>query len=159
MKNLTIIAAIGKNYELGKDNKLLWRIPEDLSFFKKETINKPIIMGRKTLESLPHLLPKRKHIILSCKDIDIDGVITCHNKEELINYLNNIKEEAMVIGGASIYNLLIDDCNRMLLTEIDKEYDADVYFPRFNKEEWDKNILSTHEYEKIKYKHIEYKRK
>lgn len=70
MKNITMIAAIGKNNELGKKNDLIWHFSEDMRFFREQTINKPIIMGRKTLESLPKLLPKRKHIVLSRRSND-----------------------------------------------------------------------------------------
>ena len=135
MNNLTIIAAIGKNNELGYKNGLIWRLKEDMKFFKENTIGKPIVMGRKTLESLPKLLPNRTHIVLTHQDIVIPGVIIIHSKEELFNLIKD--EEVMIIGGESIYKMFIDDVDKMLLTEIDKEYkDADAYFPEFNKDNW-----------------------
>lgn len=158
--NLTLIAAIGKNGEIGKNNDLIWHLKEDLKFFRKNTINKQIVMGRKTLESLPKLLPKRKHLVLTHQDLDIEGVKTFKSKEELLEYLKEYDEEIMIIGGASIYSEFIDLANRMLLTEIDAEYlEADKFFPEYNKEEWKYEILDTNEENNIEYKHIEYVRK
>ena len=133
LNNLTIIAAIGKNNELGKNNTLIWRFKEDMQFFKNNTIGKPIIMGRKTLESLPKLLPGREHIVLTNSNIDIDGITIFHSKEELLEYVSSFDKEFMVIGGASIYQQFIDCSSKMLLTEFDAEdKSADVYFPKIN---------------------------
>lgn len=160
MKNITIIAAIGKNNELGKDNDLIWRIPEDLKFFKENTINKPIVMGLNTFYSLPKLLPNRKHIVLSFNDVCLDPqVVVLHNIEELLNYISSLDEEIMIIGGASIYKQMINYADKMLLTQINKTADADVYFPEFSLSDWDKNEISNHMYEDIEYKHVEYIRK
>ena len=157
--NLTLIAAIGKNNELGKDNTLIWRFKEDMKFFKENTMNKPIIMGRKTLESLPKLLPGREHIVLTKSNLDIDGVKVFHSKDELLDYVSHFDREFMVIGGASIYEQFIDNADQMLLTEIDAEAPADVYFPKIRQDEWYKKDL----YEVIEkdtlFKHVLYKRK
>lgn len=158
MNNLTIIAAIGKNNELGYNNNLIWRFKEDMKFFKKNTIGKTIVMGRKTLDSLPKLLPDRNHIVLTHKDIEIPGVIIIHSKEELFNLIKD--EEIMIIGGASIYKMFIDDIDKMLLTEIDEYFkDADAYFPKFDKNNWHKKVLSRKKENNIPYNHIEYIRK
>ena len=114
MNNLTIIAAVGKNNELGYKNKLIWKLKEDMKFFKDKTIVKPIVMWRKTLESLPKLLPNRTHIVLTHQDIEIPGVIIIHNKEELFKLIKD--EEIMIIGGESIYKLFINDVDKILLT-------------------------------------------
>ena len=161
MNNLILIGAIGKNNELGKNNKLIWYLPEDLKFFKEQTINHPIVMGYNTFISLPKLLEKRKHIVLTTKNITLpEGVITFNNKESILNYAKENNEDIFIIGGASIYREFINDSDRMILTEIDStDKEADVYFPDFNKKEWEKNIISEHEYKNIKYKHILYKRK
>ena len=98
--NITLIAAIGKNHELGKDNSLIWSIPEDLKFFRDNTIGKPIIMGLNTLNSLPRLLPNRRHIVLTHREISLDSsIIVFHSIEELLRYLETLDEEVMVIGG------------------------------------------------------------
>ena len=87
MDNLSIVAAIGKNRELGKDNQLLWKIPEDLAFFKDLTWNKNIIMGRKTFYSLPKKLSKRKHIVIIKQNIKLDDdILVFHNINDLLNY-------------------------------------------------------------------------
>lgn len=154
---IILIAAIGKNYELGKDNHLIWRISEDLDFFKKITMGKKIVMGRKTFESLPKMLPGRKNIVLSRSNtIFPEEVILYHSLEEL---LENEKEDFVVIGGEQIYKLFLDYATRMYLTEINaSEMTADAYFPKFKEEEWEKNVLSEY-HEPLSYKHIEYIKK
>ncbi len=161
MKNLTIIAAIGKNNELGLNNNLIWKFKEDMNFFKENTMGKSIVMGRKTLESLPNLLPGRKHLVISKKmDEDLNGEVKVFSSiENFIEYALSQDEEIMVIGGASIYKELLPYSDRMLLTEVDDEHLADAFFPEFNKDEWERTILSEQEEQGIKYKHLEYKRK
>ena len=158
MKNLTLIAAIGKNRELGYNNDLIWHFKEDMKFFKENTMGKPIIMGRKTLESLPRLLPGRKHIVLTHQDINISGVIIVHSKEELYDVIKS-EEEAMVIGGASIYQMFIDDASKMLLTHIYDEKKADVFFPKFNQDDYEKQLLGLSEENDTMFEHILYKKK
>lgn len=161
MNNLILIGAIGKNNELGKNNGLIWYLPGDLKFFKENTINHTIVMGYNTFVSLPKLLVKRKHIVLTTKNISFpDGVIVYNNKESVIEYAKNTNEDIFIIGGASVYKEFISVSDRLLLTEIDATCkDADVYFPEFNKDEWNKDIISENEYNDIKYKHVLYKRK
>lgn len=160
MKNITMIAAVGKNLELGKDNELLWRIPEDLQFFKQQTVGKKIVMGKKTLDSLPGLLPKRTHIVLTHQEIEpSERLIVFHDITELKAYLQQLREEVMIIGGAQIYQQFIDDADKLVLTEIDGEKEADVYFPSFDKNEWNQEVLCEHQHEDIKYKHLVYTRK
>ena len=161
MKNITMIAAIGKNRELGKNNDLIWHLKEDMKFFKDQTMGKPIVMGRKTFESLPKLLPGRKHIILTKQKLDVpEEVLLFHNKEDVLDYIKSYQEEVMIIGGASIYKEFLEDSNKLVLTEIDDEdKKADTYFPYFDKNEWLKEELSQVEENNIKYKHIIYTRK
>ena len=104
MDNLSLIAAIGKNNELGKNNDLIWHLPSDLKYFKKVTSGKAIIMGRKCFESLPGLLPNRTSIILtSNRNFTIDGAIIMHEVNDVLDYVKNKKEECFIIGGAKIY--------------------------------------------------------
>ena len=162
MKNVTIIAAIGKNRELGKNNDLIWHLPDDLKFFKENTIGKPIVMGLNTLKSLPRKLKDRKYIILTNQEYDFDeDMVVIDSLDKLINYMDNNNEEFMIIGGASIYTQLLPYSDKLILTEIDEEdKDADVYFPYFDKKEWNSEVLSEHKTEdNIKYKHLVYKRK
>ena len=119
MDNLNLISAIGKNNELGKDNKLLWHIPEDLKFFKNITLNKNIIMGINTYQN-----------INLDKDIKI-----FNNLNTLLKYCSATKEEFFVIGGAQIYEQMLNYVSKMYLTEILTTKEADVYFPSFKKED------------------------
>lgn len=162
MKNVTIIAAIGKNRELGRKNDLIWHLPDDLKFFKENTIGKPVVMGLNTLRSLPRKLKDRQYIVLTNEDVELDKeIILVKSMDELLDEIKRREEEVMIIGGASIYKQMIDYADKMLLTEVDAEcFDADVYFPDFNKEEWDSEVLSTNKTEDdISYKHLVYKRK
>lgn len=135
---LSIIVAIAKNNAIGKDNKLLWHLPDDLKRFKKFTTGHNIIMGRKTFESLGRVLPNRHHIIL-CNDaemnIDDENVEILDDISKLENYINS-EEENFVIGGATMYKLLMPYAKKMYITEIDKEFDGDVYFPEISADEW-----------------------
>ena len=160
MANLTIIACVGKNRGIGKDNELIYHFKEDMKFFKEHTMGKKMIMGRKTLESLPHLLPGREHLVLTRNNLNIDGVKVFHSKEEILEYLENIDEEVMVIGGSSIYKEFINIADKMLITLIDKEYnDADTYFPIIDNNEWDKEVLNNINENDINYEHVLYTRK
>ena len=138
MENVSMIAAIGKNNELGKDNKLIWNLPADLKRFQELTTGHTIIMGRKTFESLGRVLPNRKHIIL-CNDMEMnienEAVEVLESIEDLKPYIED-SEEHFVIGGATIYRLLMPYANKMYITEIDQEFEGDVSFPEINKEEW-----------------------
>lgn len=160
MDNLSIVAAIGKNNELGKDNKLIWTIPEDLKFFQALTLNKNIIMGRKTFYSLPKKLLKRKYIVLTKQKINLDeDILVFHSIEDLLNYCKNSQEEFYVIGGASIYAELMDYVKKMYLTEIDATSIADAYFPEFKEDEWEKDVLISSKYQDINYKRLVYTKK
>ena len=125
---LSIIVAKAKNNAIGKNNQLIWHLPEDLKRFKKLTTGHNIIMGRKTIESLGRVLPNRHHIIM-CNDaelnIDDENVEVLKDISMLDKYINS-KEESFVIGGATMYKLLMPYCNKMYITEIDKDFDGDV---------------------------------
>lgn len=158
--NISLIAAIGKNNELGKNGDLIWKIKEDMKFFKETTMNHPIVMGRITFESLPKVLPGRKNIVISNSEIDNKKIEIYKSIKEFLTKYEKYKQEIFIIGGATIYNEFINLSNKMYLTEIDEEdKDADVYFPKFNINEWEKEILSSNEENNIKYKHVLYKRK
>ncbi len=163
MKNVTMIAAIGKNNELGKNNDLIWKFKEDMQFFKEQTMGKTMAMGYKTFYSLRggKPLPGRKHIVLTSRNLEENPqIIIVRSLEELLKYIEEYKEEVMIIGGASIYKAMLEYADKLVLTEIDAEdKEADAFFPEFNKEEWNNEILSEHEENNIKYKHLVYKRK
>lgn len=160
MNTLTIIAAIGKNNELGYKNDLIWHLPDDLKFFREKTTGKTIVMGYNTFLSLPKLLPNRKHIVLSSDNLDIKDVTSFTNLEDLIKFIKEIEEEVFIIGGASIYKQFIGLVDKMYLTEVESEFkEADVYFPEFNKDEWERIELLENENNNIRFKHIEYRKK
>lgn len=167
MKNLSIIAAIGKNNELGKGNHLIWRTKEDMKFFRDKTLNHHIIMGRKTYESLPHFLSNRTNIVITNSDICFpESIIKYNDIDLLLEYLEKLDDQAFVIGGAQIYSRLIDYTNEIFLTEFDASCsDADVYFPKFDKSKFEEIILGSYEEllensdKKIKYLRKEYRRK
>ena len=161
MKNITMIAAIGRNGELGKNNQLIWSLKKDLKFFKEQTMGKPIVMGRKTLESLPKMLPGRQHIVLTHSNLEVDpSIIVIHSKQELLDFIEQYQKEVMIIGGASIYQTFLEDANKLILTEIDAEdKKADVYFPYFNKSEWNREEIGHGEENTIHFKHMVYTKK
>ena len=135
---LSIIVAKAKNNVIGKNNKLLWHISDDLKRFKELTTNHTIIMGRKTFESLGRVLPNRKHIVFSNNPdfkVDDENVEVVHSMLQIQEYIES-EEETFVIGGAIIYNLLMPYVKKMYVTEIDKEFEGDTFFPRINEETW-----------------------
>lgn len=137
--SFSIIAAIGKNRELGKKGGLVFQIPGDLKFFKQTTLGFPIVMGRTTFLSLPKMLPGRKHYVLSPDEEPTfpKKVTVLHNLQEFINEHKNDEQEYFVIGGGSIYQQFLPYCNKLYLTEVDGEdKEADVYFPEFGKNEY-----------------------
>ena len=135
---LSIIVAIANDNVIGKDNKLIWHIPEDLKHFKEITSGHKIIMGRRTFESLGRILPNRKHIIL-CNDMEMDlddeNVEILEDISMLDKYINS-DEECFVIGGATIYKLLMPYSNKMYITKINQDFEGDVYFPEIKDDEW-----------------------
>ncbi len=161
--NLSIIAAVGKNNELGKNNDLIWHFKNDMKFFKETTIGHHMIMGRKTFQSLPKLLEGRKHLVLTRSQLQFpEEVDVFKSVEEFLETYKNSEEEVFDIGGASIYKELLDYASKLYLTEIEAEFpDADVYFPNFNKEDFDREELTHFQDEKTKinYKHVLYKRR
>ena len=155
---ISIIAAIGKNNELGLNNDLIWHLPNDLKFFKEKTLNQNIVMGYNTFVSLGRVLPSRKHIVLSFEKVRLPlEVIQFNNLEDLNNYIKD--KDVFIIGGASMYKQFIDKADRLYLTEIDDNHKADVYFPNFDKSLFDKKILGTNSDNGINYTFTLYERK
>ena len=152
---ISMIAAVGKNRELGIDNRLIWKIPRDMKFFRDTTMGHKVIMGRKTYESLPGYLPGREMIVLDFNKVE-GNVSTMYSVEEVLdNYLDS-PEEVFIIGGASIYKQFIKYATRLYLTEIDESHFADVYFPEFNKRNWSREIITSGEWENIKFTMCKY---
>ncbi|MBQ3145851.1 MAG: dihydrofolate reductase [Clostridia bacterium] len=158
---LSIIVAIANENVIGKDNQLIWYLPEDLKRFKEITSGHKIIMGRKTFESLGRVLPNRKHIIL-CNDMEMDieneNVEVLDDISKLDKYINS-DEECFVIGGATIYKLLMPYANKMYITKINQSFEGDVWFPEIKEDIWKeiskekgiKNEANPYDYEYITY--------
>lgn len=134
---MNLIAAVSGNWGIGKDNKLLFNIPEDMKFFKAMTMNKVVVMGRKTLESFPKKspLPKRTNIVLSRnKEYSPEGVTVCHTPEELLKEVKKYNsEDVFVIGGEQIYRMLIPFCKRAYITNVHCEAESDSFMPDFSR--------------------------
>ena len=138
---MNLIAAVDKNWAIGKNNKLLVSIPEDMKFFRETTTGKVVVMGRKTLESFPNGLPlkNRTNIVLTTdRGYQAKGAILVYSIEELLEELKKYpSEDIYVIGGESIYKQLVDYCDVAHITKIDYAYEADSWFPNLDeKEEW-----------------------
>ena len=164
--SFSIIAAIGKNRELGKDGKLLWHLPEDLQFFKKTTMGHPILMGRKTFESLPGMLPGRKHYVVTRNQANHfsqlhqqdDNLVVIHNLPDFVEQPHD--EEIFVIGGGVIYWEMLKYADALYLTEIDAEdEEADTFFPEFDKKAYDREVLGKGQDHGINYEFVKYTRK
>lgn len=135
---LSIVVAKAKNNIIGKDNKIIWNLPEDLKHFKELTTGHTIIMGRKTFESLGGVLPNRKHIIFSQNPdfrVNDENVEVVHSLLQIQDLIEG-EEEAFVIGGAMIYNFLMPYVKKMYVTEINEEFDGDSFFPKINENTW-----------------------
>lgn len=140
---ICMIAAVGKNLELGKDNNLIWHFKDDMAFFKETTTGSSIIMGRKTFESLPKALPRRKNIVITKKDdYKAEGATVVHSISEALNEVES--DTVFIIGGGDIYRQFLPKAEKLYLTEIEAECpDADAYFPAFNKAEYKKSFLQA----------------
>ena len=135
---LHLIAAVAKDGGIGKDNQLLCHISADLKRFKQLTMGHTIVMGRKTFESLPGILPGRPHIVLTSQEdytVDSPNVTIVHSLAELYALLHE-DEDYFIIGGASLYTECIDNAATLYLTEIDATFPADTFFPAFDKTKW-----------------------
>jgi dihydrofolate reductase len=145
--NITLVVAASENNAIGKDNKLLWHLPKDMRFFKNTTWAMPILMGRKTFESLGNkLLPGRMNIIISNqKGLIIEGAIVVNNLAAAIEIAksNNYKE-LMVIGGGQIYDLALPLANRIWFTRVHTNIDGDTYFPTLDKS-WNLSSVESHQ--------------
>ncbi len=156
---LSMIAAVGRNRELGKGNNLIWRISEDLKFFKATTMGHPIIMGRKTFESLPKALPGRKNIVITRDTAyTAEGAVVVHSINSALQAAQE-SDEAFVIGGESIYREFLPLCDKMYLTLVDGEdREADAFFPEYENTQWKTRELLKAQENEINYSRILFER-
>ena len=157
--NISIIAAVGKNNELGKNNDLIWHFKEDMQFFKKTTTGSTVVMGRKTFESLPKALPNRRNIVISKnKDYSAEGAEVADSIESALELTKN--DNVFIIGGASIYKAFLPYAKDIYLTEIEAEYpDADTYFPTFPKSDYTREVLASSKENETSFSFIKYSKK
>ena len=158
---MKLIVAANKNWAIGKDNDLLCHLPGDLKYFKERTTGKTVVMGRKTLESLPggKPLPKRTNIVLTRdENFEKEGCIILHSIEELLEKYG--QEDLMVMGGAEIYTKLLPYCDTCYITEIDKEFEADKHIPNVSIDPAFEKVWESEEQVEngISYRFVEYKR-
>lgn len=133
--SLSLIVAMTQNRVIGKDNHMPWHLPADLAWFRQNTTGKPVIMGRKTFESIGRPLPKRTNIVLSRQPFEYDGVIWKDSLESAVDFVCD-SEEIMLIGGGQLFNEYVSKADRLYLTEIQTELDGDTFFPSINWDEW-----------------------
>lgn len=157
--SIKIIAAIGKNYELGGKNALLWHLPGDMRFFRETTRGATVIMGRLTYESIGRPLPKRRNIVITrSADFAPEGVEVFDSLEKALEAAA-ADAEVFIIGGASVYAQALPAADELILTEIDAEYPgADVFFPRFDTALYSCEIIAENSDDGVSYRHIRYTR-
>ncbi len=161
---MNVIAAVDKNWAIGKENKLLVSIPADMKFFREMTTGKAVVMGRKTLESFPNGLPlkNRTNIVLSANPAyQVKDAIVVHSKDELNEELRRYhSDDIYVIGGESVYRMMLEECDTAYITKIDYSYEADSYFPNLDeKDNWRLEAESEEQtYFDLEYCFLKYKR-
>ena len=162
--NLSIIVAIAQNGAIGKDNDLLWHLSGDLKRFKALTTGHPVVMGRRTWESLPKRpLPGRRNIVFTqTHDYEAPGAEVVHSVNGLFKALKDTDDEVFVMGGAAIYRLLLPFTNRLYVTQVYRDYDADVFFPTIDHSEFTMTSISEPLFDEqsgLDYAYEEYHRK
>lgn len=132
---VSVIVAVAENGVIGDKNTLLWHISEDLRNFKRVTSGHPVIMGRKTFDSLGRPLPNRTNVVITRQNLEIEGCKVVHSLEEALS-LFSPEEEVFVIGGAQIYAEALPLADRFYLTRVHHAYEGDTSFPKWNESEW-----------------------
>ena len=150
MSVISHLVAMAKNRVIGVNNDLPWNLPDDLNHFKQYTLNKPIVMGRKTFESIGKPLPQRKNIVISRSLSEIEGVNVFSEVEDGIAFANQynekhqLEDEVIIIGGAQIFNETLPMMNRLVLTQVDCEIAGDVFYPEINMHNFSRKNVSRH---------------
>ena len=143
---ITIVVAMGLKNEIGANNQLLWHLPKDLKHFKEITTGHPIIMGRKTYESIGKPLPNRTNIVVSTKkDWFEEGILIVGSLKEAIKFAKKMDEEIFIIGGGNIYEQTLEVTDKLEVTQVNAELEADVFFPKIDEKIWQKTNEICHE--------------
>ncbi|ARU95181.1 type 3 dihydrofolate reductase [Tatumella citrea] len=141
---ISLIAAMAADRIIGMDNAMPWSLPADLAWFKKHTLNKPVIMGRRTFESIGRPLPGRLNIVISRTPGETAGVTRATSLEEALQ-LAGEASEIMIIGGGKIYAQMLEKADRLYLTHIDAEVEGDTQFPDYNPDQWHSVFSEFHD--------------
>ncbi|MDP9740555.1 UNVERIFIED_ORG: dihydrofolate reductase [Bacillus sp. B2I3] len=135
---ISLIVAMDQNRVIGKNNKLPWHLPADLQYFKKVTMGHPIVMGRKTFESIGRVLPGRENVIVTRnQEFKAEGCVVLHDIAQIKMFADNHEEEVFVIGGAEIFKEILPFTDRLYITEIHETFEGDTFFPEIDENEWD----------------------
>lgn len=161
---ISIIVAVSENGVIGKDNQLLWRLPDDLKRFKRLTLNHPIIMGRKTFDSIGKPLPGRTSIVVTRNtEFSVEGVITCNSLKNAIDAAKKVEsEEAFIIGGGELYKLAQPIATHLYVTEVETIIDGDTYFEISDSSAWNETERTVHEADenhKFRFAFVNYSKK
>ncbi len=153
MSKISIAVAIGENYAIGKNNQLLWHMPADLKFFKQTTSGHTVIMGRKTFDSVGKPLPNRRNVVITRDtELKIEGAEVVNSLDEALAITKTEEKPVFIVGGAEIYRQALPKTDKLYLTTIHNHFDADTFFPSFNRNEW--KVISSESHkadEKNKY--------
>lgn len=141
---LSIIAAVSSNGVIGNKGQLLWHISEDMRRFRELTTGHPVVMGRKTWESIGKALPNRTNVVVTRQEVTFEGAITAHSLSEALSMFDD-SEEVFIIGGSQIYAEAIDLADRMYITEVCRYYEGDAKFPLWDKFDWRKVSSEAHD--------------
>ncbi|TCP95016.1 dihydrofolate reductase [Cricetibacter osteomyelitidis] len=133
---LSLIVATTKNNVIGKNNQMPWHLPADLAWFRQNTTGKPVIMGRKTFESIGKPLPKRTNIVLSRNKFQHENVLWAKDWQSAVDFVKDF-EEIMLIGGGELFKQMLPQAGKLYLTQIQTELDGDTFFPELNWKEWE----------------------
>lgn len=141
---ISLIAAIAADRVIGMENAMPWHLPGDLAWFKRNTLNKPVIMGRKTFESIGRPLPGRLNIIISSQPGTHEGVTWVTSVDDALVAAGDA-EEVMIMGGGRVYTQFLERANRLYLTHIDAEVEGDTHFPDYEPDEWESVFSEFHD--------------
>lgn len=156
---ITLIAAVGENGEMGHNNELLWHLPGDLPRFKEITMGSPIIMGRKTFDSIGRALPGRLNIVLTANaDWQADGVVTADSIESALELASENNDKTFVIGGGQIYKLFLPYATSMEITEVYDSPVADTYFPNFSSNDFNQTVRVENHQHDPKFDYVTYQK-
>lgn len=145
---ISLIAALAAKHVIGMENGMPWHLPADLAWFKRNTLNKPVIMGRKTFESIGYPLPGRHNILLSSRSGSESGVTWVSSLDDALATAGSV-EEVMVVGGGRIYSQFLACANRMYLTHIDAEVGGDTHFPDYELYKWEISFSQFHDADEL----------